>query len=379
MKIGLLYDRLSMEEKLILGKIKNAEKININKLVIPLNFKSKFDVLINRIESKYKRRFLTKIFESKGAQVINYFALEDVCSSKFETKCALAEGNVSTSKCYFKIGFPFVKKAKQWKLNMTQVKEARNMLENIGEFISKPDQGSRGASVLKFNNITHFYETLKEYEETTNIPEAFKQCLMSPAGIFIEEFEPHALDLRIVVYKKRGEKPKVFGCLGRAAADEKTIAKNTSLGGIPVGVPLLSNIESISYKAMRAVSEYCKKIYGKEIDYYLVGLDIIPRNEILSEREKVYKAVKNAYKWFMRVNEAKKTRDLKKIDERFRELKMTEEYKKLQQICLEYIEKSVLLVTEINTTPDYAVNTRNLVGDVTSVYSEVVNSIIKRP
>ncbi len=376
MRIGLLYDNIGVEEELFLNFNKEIEKINSDRLILDLKKRLEYDIIINRIESKHRRRRLTKVIESYGCKVINTFSVEEVCSSKFETKIALTLKNVPASRAVFKPGFPFKRKGDRYVKQLTELNRLKEIVKELKPCIIKPDLGSRGRSIIFIRDENDLENKIKAYEETQNIPDAFKPTLISLDGMLIESYQPHALDLRVVVYKSFKNPVKVFGTLIRAAPSEDIIAKNTSLGGFPIGVETPQSVREIVVKCVNALEDYIKMMYGKPPDYYILGVDVLPSNSSPGERIEVYNSIIKLKPYFESVNKAKKTGVIVEIDKAFSEYKNSPEYVNAQEKCLKYLENSELFITEVNTTPDFGVNTRNLVGDLTVCYNEIIKSLV---
>ncbi|MHA1408912.1 MAG: YheC/YheD family protein [Candidatus Odinarchaeia archaeon] len=376
MRIGLLFDRMGVEEDFFLNMDYPIEKINSSNLIIDGSPLDSFDVIINRIESKYRRKKLSKFFEVYGTEVINNYSIEEVCGSKIETKIALNLSGVPSGKTIFKFGFPFSKRGNKIVKRVTEINRLKRIIKELKPCISKPDLGSRGKSIILIEDEGKLEEIFDKYDNFDDIPETFKSTLISPEGVLVEEYNPHALDLRVVVYKPKNAGSRVFGTLVRAVPEESILAKNTSLGGVPIGVPSIKKVDEIAVKAMEAIQKYTNRIYSKKLEYYIVGVDILPRNDSLNARNKIYESVKRLKKYMDKITAAKKTKKNTVIDNAFEIFKKSEEYQKAQEACIEYINNSTLLVTEINTTPDFGINTRNLIGNLITCYDKIIKSIL---
>ncbi|MHA1835944.1 MAG: ATP-grasp domain-containing protein [Candidatus Odinarchaeia archaeon] len=376
MKIGLLFDRFSIEEKFFLKLNYNIKKINSSKLLIKAEPLEKYDIIINRIESKHRRRRLSKLFEVFGCEVLNNYGLEEVCGSKIETKIALNMFNVPTANAVFKLGFPFKIRSQKYIKQLTETERLMRIVKELKPCVSKPDLGSRGKSIILIKDEEALLKLFNKYEKTQQIPETFKASLITLDGVLLEKFNPHALDLRVVVYKTENGQDTIFGTLARAVASDEILAKNTSLGGVPIGIPTCESVKDIVVKCMRALSKYLSKIYCKELDYYVVGVDVLPVNYNPADREEVYKSILKLQRYFSEIQQAKKQKNISLLDEKFKKFKESDEYKKTQEKCLEYVLKSKLLITEVNTTPDFGYNTRNLIGNPIICYDKVIKSLI---
>ena len=371
MRVGLLFDHIDVEEKLFFDSGHSIEKINSSEIALKLSEVKRYDIVINRAESKYRRRKLAKIFEGYGCEVINNYSVEEVCCSKFETKMALSLQNVPTTEAAFKFGFPFAKIGDKYVKQATEIRRLKKLIAELKPCISKPDLGSRGKSIVLINDEAEFDYKINEYERAQRIPEAFKPTLLSPEGVLLEKYQPHALDLRVVVYKTYKGPEKVFGSLVRAAPSEDIIAKNTSLGGIPIGLETTHPIRNLVLKCMRALGKYINRVYARKLEYYLVGVEVLPANLSLDDRNEIYNSLRGLAKYMEEIRKAKKKRGLAEIDKAFKKYRESREYITAQEKCLEYLDRSRLLITEVNSTPDFGINTRNLVGNLVTGYDEI--------
>jgi glutathione synthase/RimK-type ligase-like ATP-grasp enzyme len=399
MRIGVATDVVTQDEILISNVLEDLgvglEFIDLKRLPFKtledlreIFFKDfKLSVIINRATSKYIREYSTEKLERAGLKVVNPYGIEYLSNDKFRTKEVFKSYSVKTMENVLIPNFPF-ERGKDGKLHFN-----RKALEQIIEVVNKevgfpavlkPIAGSRGKSIMLVKDSNDLYEKCrmlqKRYgEKGVENEYALYQCLLNPYGVYVEEFVPHPLDLRVIVAKKRGERPKYLGCLGRAVVSEDTIAKNTALGGIPIGVDPPESIKSLAVKCVESEVDYARNI-GYEVDYCLVGVDIVPRSDEIAEREKVYRAVANILPFkneriepakaelnkvltkFLQGNLVKdKLKDaIEEVERKFNDFKSLEGYAQARSVIENYLETCVPYANEVNTRVDYGINTKNV-------------------
>lgn len=353
-------------------------------------------VVVNRAVSKNLRERSAEIFERAGLKVLNPYIVEYVSNDKLRTKEAFRRFNLETVRYVLFPDFPFSRRKEDGRLRFYREKAktiAKTIAHEVGfPAVIKPIGGSRGKSIRLIKDENDFLEECfrcyKLYIDgwsERRIPEALRQCVSNPIGIFAEEFIPHSLDLRVIVGMRRGESPQYIGCLGRVGRGEEEIAKNTALGSIPIGIDLPEEYRRIATDCIRAIVNYVKS-FGYSVDYCLVGVDIIPRCDNPLERRRVYEAArrispfKDKYIEQVKAQLSKairklasrhgrnldayvKDKDFKDVDknlvEVFRKYREMEEYKNLVKTSEEYLDVSEPKPNEVNTRVDYGINTRN--------------------
>ncbi|MFX1520792.1 MAG: lysine biosynthesis protein LysX [Promethearchaeota archaeon] len=106
LKIGLIYDRISWNEKQI---IKAAAKKKIDLNLIDAKRLSltasdcnsdlqEYDVFLQRSVSFFRGLYLSAILENKGLRVINSFQTSQICGNKLLTTLALTKANIPSPK-----------------------------------------------------------------------------------------------------------------------------------------------------------------------------------------------------------------------------------------------------------------------------------------
>ena len=106
LKIGLIYDRISWNEKQLV-KAAAKKKIDLNLIdakrlsLTATDCNSdlqEYDVLLQRSVSYFRGLYLSAILENKGLQVINSFETAQTCGNKLLTTLALTKANIPTPK-----------------------------------------------------------------------------------------------------------------------------------------------------------------------------------------------------------------------------------------------------------------------------------------
>lgn len=417
MRVALVFDTLSLEELLIYESLREsgAEVYPIQLAGRLTTTQQQFDVAINRTLSKHIREYVSESFESQGVKVLHQNWIELLCGDKVRTKRIFKKLGIPVNRSVLINRFLVERSILGLSVNRDRV---RMIGEAIGEklgfpYILKPTAGSRGASIIQVSTASELekmcLEHFRDERKLSNhpmkqirkdVPHAFYQNLINPHGTFGEEFAPHALDLRFVVRKLEGQKPEYIGCLARVGRGDHELAKNTALGSIPIGIisPKLWVETSLS-AAQAIISSTNETGLSKS---FVVGVDIIPRCEDPSEREKIYRAVKSVSAFKEKVIEQTKKRaalyiqrlsaksdDMRMIsaDEKLlyarRELTaaygqfaLLDGYQRLQNSIISYLEKSQPKVDEINTRIDFAYNTLNLACPLlSSQIAEVILSM----
>ncbi len=408
MTVGFATDVVTIDEFSILNELRkrytDSKFINLNELLfkpIPGTYKNIGDldveVVINRTRSASQREYSTRMFEEAGIEVLNPYGVEWASNLKTTTKDAFNAYNIDTIDYVLIPSFPMVRtRDGKYRLIRDNAKKiAETVLNKFGKTVLKPVGGSWGKSIISFDSIDGYLkeciDTYQEYRKTGTLRNySLYQCLNNPFGTYAEKFVPHALDLRIVVEKKPGKKPKVLGCLVRAVSDDNIVAKNTARGAIPLGIETPHEYRSLTIESIEAIIGYANT-HGHKVDYLIGGIDIIPMCEDKDKREKVYEAVRKISQ-FKRENidPAKKMVDdlldkwsrrrctgeklekaLRQHDKVYAAFRSLPGYSQLQEVVGEYISQCKPYVNEFNPRPDFRNNTHNV------AYSNLPTRIIE--
>lgn len=197
MKLGILYDRIRKDEKLIIQKAKQSnidvELINANELIFALEKNNyHFDLVIERCINHARALYSLKILNEHGIKTISSFKAAEICGSKFLVTESLLKNNVPTPrviiaftpdtalKAIEKIGYPAVMKPAvgSWgtllsKINDREAAEAliahkeilgtyHHSVYYIQEYIRKPGRDIR-VFVLGDKVIDAIYRTSRHW------------------------------------------------------------------------------------------------------------------------------------------------------------------------------------------------------------------------
>lgn len=127
MRLGILYDRIRKDEKLIIAAAEKrgieVELIDANKLVYNLeNREYDYDLVLERCINHARALYSLKILNEYGIPTVNSSVTAEICGSKFLTTEALISGGVPTPRVLIaftpdkaleaieKIGYPCVLK-----------------------------------------------------------------------------------------------------------------------------------------------------------------------------------------------------------------------------------------------------------------------------
>jgi len=142
-RIALLHSTIRKEEKLILeSALKRGIDVKIvdirKEIFDPLNFKTDFDIALERSVSTVKGDYAISFLESIGIPVVNSSKISRICGDKFLTSLLLSKAGIPTPR--FALVFDFEK--------------ALEAVEELGGFpvVLKPPLGSWGRLLAKVND-----------------------------------------------------------------------------------------------------------------------------------------------------------------------------------------------------------------------------------
>lgn len=145
MRIGLLYARIRLEEKMIIAELEKRdleyELIDVRRSVFDISEGespwSKYDAIIERCISHSRAEAALRVFEMLGVPCVNPVRVADVCGSKLNTSIALVKNGIPTPRV---------------KLALTQ-EAALEAIEQMGyPVVLKPAVGSWGRLLAKVND-----------------------------------------------------------------------------------------------------------------------------------------------------------------------------------------------------------------------------------
>lgn len=374
LKPALFYDNMTCDE---VGIKLAAEKrgiqleiVNFPTMVNILEEVSQYSPVINRCQSKSRRERASFLVEEQGGCVINTFETEVICNSKIFTTTRFAKSGVRTVKTAY-VPFAVEKEGEKPLYRADVVKSVVENIESLFKypFVAKPERGSRGRNIVR----------IEERSQLENLLKRWVRSLDSPAGLLIQECVNKAFDLRIVVSLCTDEKHACLASLARVPSSKESFATNTALGAIPVGVELPEKAVEEAIRAAIAVS----KSIG------VLGVDAIPEadedmvEKVVACAEKVtpihsgVKRLKEEFSNSVRLPLEKFLKAKEKMDGAFKEMLDTPEYNELKKVLEKILESSELYFIEVNSRPDFYINTRNCTGvDVSENYVKCIEKIL---
>lgn len=370
---AIFYDNMTYDEIGIMLAAKrrgmNMEGINFQTTVNMLNSLNEFSPVINRCQSKARREKASFIVEEGRGSVINAFEVEMICNSKIFTISRFARSGIGTLRTAY-VPFAGEKEGERILLRMGDVDSVIKKVEIMFKypFVVKPERGSRGRSVVKIEDRVQFENILKSWTRS----------LDSPAGLLIQDCLSKAFDLRMVVASYDGKEHKFLASLARVPSSQEAFATNTALGAIPVGVELPTRAKEEAIRASMVISNRTS----------VLGVDAIPGiNE--EDMERVIEHAKNVVPIHNRVKRVKETfsnsvklslekflKTKENLDYAFKEMIMASEYIKLKNLLEELLDNAELYFIEVNSRPDFYVNTRNCTGvDISEAYAKCIEAL----
>ena len=228
MKLGILYDRIRKDEKLIIEKAKqnniDVELINANDLIFALEKNGfKYDLVLERCINHARALYSLKILNEHGVKTLSSFKTAETCGSKFLVTEALLKNNVPTPRVM--IAFT--------------PETALKAVEKIGyPCVLKPAVGSWGALLSKIND-----------REAAEALIAHKEILGSyhHSVYYIQEYvRKPGRDIRVFVV---GD--KVIDAIYRTSSHWIT---HIDKGAILSKCPLSKELKEIALNAAKAVN-----------------------------------------------------------------------------------------------------------------------------
>ena len=98
LRIGLLFSRIRMEEKMLIQEAENRNinliKIDSRKLIMGLSGNYEFDVLLERDVSHSRALYALNLFQGCGIKAVNRYDVAQLCGDKVATTKALEDANI---------------------------------------------------------------------------------------------------------------------------------------------------------------------------------------------------------------------------------------------------------------------------------------------
>lgn len=316
------------------------------------------NAVINRMQSKNRRLYAASIFEAIGKYVLNPLSVENLCFSKFRSLVEFWRSGIRIPESVFVPCDSYDKTLTGITIRNEEiiVELIQKALRN-GSIVLKPDGGTHGMGV----RLAKDRDALLEFIKTTD------PSIVNPIGFVAQEFiEKWFYDLRIIVFKERGQTPYCYpNALGRASF--KDFRTNTFLGNMVFDVNLPLEVRSAAIKCGAAV--------GKECESWVLGLDamlnvgedrFVDDEYIKSEFDKLNPAFEVVQK--IKRDEKMKNRDFnrwsKRVEEAYQDYKNVAAYGHVKDIIDESVErgKNEVMFHEANACPDFWEQTRNVPG-----------------
>lgn len=374
LRLAIFYDSITCDEKGIKLAAEGEDiALEIESFPTTVNIledKKKYTVVIDRCQSKARRERASFLLEANNSHVINAFEVETICNSKIFTISRFVKNKVKTVRTAY-VPFAVEKNGDRTVYRAEDVNRVIKEIELLFKypFVIKPERGSRGRNVMQIRERVQLKNTLINWIRS----------LDSPAGLLVQEFVCKGFDLRIVVSSYDGVKHSCLASLARVPSSNENFATNTALGAVPVGVGLPRRIEDEAVRAAMAVS----KTVG------VLGVDAIPKvddntAEKVVEYAKALVPIHNRVKKFkesfsnsVRLPMRKFLKAKEKVDEAFKDMLNTPEYAKLKNVLEEVLNDAEVYFIEVNSRPDFYINTRNCTGvDVSEAYVRCVEALL---
>lgn len=229
MRIGILYSRIRVEEKLIVQELAarglDYEMIDVRQAAFDLHHReqwTRYDVILERCVSHSQALSALQILEAWGIPCVNTAHVAQVCGSKLDTSLALVAAGVPTPS----VQIAFTPEA------------ALSAIEGMGyPVVLKPAVGSWGRLLAKVND-REAAEALLEHKSTLG---SYQHAIF-----YIQAYvDKPDRDIRSFVV---GD--ETIGAITRHSAHWIT---NTARGGHAENCPVTPDIDRLSRAAARAV------------------------------------------------------------------------------------------------------------------------------
>lgn len=229
MKVGVLYSRVRVEEKLLFDELDRRgvdyDKIDDRDAVFELNDPGPwkhYDVLLERCINHSRALYAMKILNDWGIPTVNTAQVADVCGNKLVTSSQLVKAGVPTTR--IKVAFT--------------PESALKAIEEIGyPVVLKPAIGSWGRLLSKIND-RDAAEAVLEHKDVLG---SYHHSIF-----YIQEYvrKPQR-DIRAFVVGDR--------CIAAIYRHAEHWITNTARGGQATGCPVTEELNEICVRASQAV------------------------------------------------------------------------------------------------------------------------------
>lgn len=229
MRIGLLYSRVRVEEKLLIEELTSRgiehELIDVRTAIFDIHDPSpwrRFDVIFERCISQTQATNAVRIFESFGIPCVNPSQTIELCGDKLATSLRLVQHGVPTPRVRVALEGP----------------SALEAIEQNGyPAVLKPTVGSWGRLLARVND-RDAAEAIVEHKETLGS--------VQHSVFYVQEYvNKPGRDLRVFIV---GDRP--IAAISRTSPHWIT---NTALGGEAAGLTIDADAADICTRAARAV------------------------------------------------------------------------------------------------------------------------------
>jgi [lysine-biosynthesis-protein LysW]--L-2-aminoadipate ligase len=231
MKIGLLYDQLRPDERLIIEAAKHSgvdlTLYDTNELALDVtnvneNVESA-DAFLQRCVSYFRSIHVTATLEAQGKPVVNSFRAASTCGNKLLTSICLSRAKIPTPRTY---------------LAFTQ-KSSLRALEQLGyPAVLKPVVGSWGRLIALINDSEAARSIIESREYLHPIQQVY---------YIQEKIKRPNRDIRCYVIGEQA----VAAMYRYAPSDDWRT--NTARGGVAENLPVTPELEDLSIRAAQAV------------------------------------------------------------------------------------------------------------------------------
>jgi [lysine-biosynthesis-protein LysW]---L-2-aminoadipate ligase len=226
-RVGFLYTRLRVEEKLLLDELEKRPDVEVARINDGDAFfditqvPEQVDVLLERSISYSRGLYISRIFEAHGIPVVNPSLVAERCGDKYITSQILAKNGIATPRV----------------LMAFDEESALRAIEAMGyPCVLKPVVGSWGRLLAKVENRA-MAESLIEHKATLGV---------NHQVFYIQEYiDKPGRDIRAFVI---GE--ETICAIYRTSENWIT---NTARGGVATNCPVTPEIADLCQRAARAV------------------------------------------------------------------------------------------------------------------------------
>ncbi len=227
MKVGMLYSRVRVEEKLLLEEFERRQvpvtRIDDRDIIFELGEdRFHYDVVLERCINHSRALYGLKLFEEAGIRTVNTYQVADVCGNKILTSSALVRDRVPTPRTL--IAFT--------------PESALRAIEDVGyPAVLKPAVGSWGR-LLSLVSDRYAAESILEHKEVLG---SYHHSIF-----YIQEFVPKpGRDIRSFVVGNT--------CIAAIYRYSPHWITNTARGGRAENCPVTDEIAGFSVAAAQAV------------------------------------------------------------------------------------------------------------------------------